>query len=209
MVFNLFDDTPKVGPFTILTVCTGNICRSPLAETVLRQVLQRLPITVHSSGTHALVGSPMTEQNQEIARELGVTDGAEHRARQIELEHVRDADLILALSREHRRAVVELLPKAARTTFTIREFARLTEALAKTKPDFSHIDDAGARMREAVKAVAQMRGTVVAPADAEADDVVDPYRQSDQVYKESADQLIPAVNTTAALLRYAAQNVAG
>ena len=205
-MLNLFDDEPKTGPFTILTVCTGNICRSPLAETLLRQVLQRLPVVVHSAGTHALVGSPMTDQNQVIARELGVTDGADHRARQLEIEQLRGADLVLALSREHRRAVVEILPKASRTTFTLREFARLADVVNESQVDFSHIEDPGARMRAAVEAVAQLRGTIPAPLDPELDNVVDPYRQTDDVYAESAEQLIPAINATATLLRSAAQS---
>ena len=203
------DDTPREGEFRILTVCTGNICRSPLAETLLRMVLQRLPISIESAGTHALVGEPMTEQNQRIASELGVTDGAQHRARQLTVEHIRDADLVLALSREHRKAIVEMLPKASRTTFTLREFARLADAVTSAGTGSPDLADPGARMRAVVQEAAQSRGTVLAPANAEDDDVVDPYRQSDAVYTESADQLIPAVNATAALLRHAAQNGVG
>lgn len=203
------DDTPREGEFRVLTVCTGNICRSPLAETLLRMVLQRLPISVESAGTHALVGEPMTEQNQRISIDLGVTDGAQHRARQLTAEHIRDADLVLALSREHRKSVVEMLPKASRTTFTLREFARLADALASSGLDSPDLVDAGARMRAVVREAAQSRGTVLAPSNPEDDDVVDPYRQSDAVYAESADQLVPAVNATAALLRRAAQNGVG
>lgn len=205
--FDLFtDEAPRTGEFRILTVCTGNICRSPLAETLLRHVLQRLPITVASAGTHALVDQPMTEQNQRIAADLGVTDGANHRARQLVADHVRDADLVLALSREHRKQIVEMLPRAARKTFTLREFARLSEAFEASHPNLSVIEDPGARMRTLVQELAQSRGTVLAPEHPEDDDVVDPFRQSDEVYRESADQLVPAVNATAALLRRTAQN---
>lgn len=56
-------------------------------------------------------------------------------------------------------------------------------------------------MRAFVSAVAQQRGTVPPPENAEDDDVIDPYRQSDVVYAESAEQLVPAVNVIAAELR--------
>ena len=49
--------------FTILTVCTGNVCRSPIAEKLLRLELRDLPgVRVHSAGTNALVNAPMTPE---------------------------------------------------------------------------------------------------------------------------------------------------
>lgn len=204
-LFTLFEENRADGPFTILTVCTGNICRSPLAESLLRMVLVGLPARVHSAGTAALVGEPMSEQNRVIAVELGVTDAEAHRARQLTVEHVRDADLVLALSREHRRSVVELLPRMSRKVFTLREFARLSEAC-----DLSELatgPDVGieTRMRQAVDLVAQLRGSIPPPTDPLEDDVVDPYRQSDEVYAHSAQQLVPGVNATARLLWGAAR----
>lgn len=202
---SIFMEPAPSGPFTVLTVCTGNICRSPLSETLLRMVLAGLPVTVHSAGTHALVGEPMQAPNQAIATDLGVADGAEHRARQITVEHLREADLVLALSREHRREVVELLPRASRQVFTLREFARLASEISPDDLAALAGDDETTRLRNVVELVAQLRGTLP-PLDDPADaDVVDPYRQSSDVYRQQAEQLIPAVNATAALLRNAAQ----
>lgn len=64
-------DAAPVATGTILTVCTGNICRSPMAEVLLRSGLAGLPIRVHSAGTHALVDHEMTAPAQEIAAERG------------------------------------------------------------------------------------------------------------------------------------------
>ena len=100
-----FEDEKADGPFTILTVCTGNICRSPLVEMLLRKVLHGLPVVVHSAGTQALVGRPMTEQNCIIAEELGVQQVDDHRARLLKTDYLREADLVLVLTREHRAAV--------------------------------------------------------------------------------------------------------
>lgn len=198
---SIFAATPSNKVFTILTVCTGNICRSPLAESLLRVVLGGLAVEVESAGTHALVGSVPPEQTQRVGLDLGAVDIAQLRSNQLTVEHLERADLVLAMAKEHRAAVAELLPRAVRRTFTIREFARLSahvhendlEELQRLNPD--------ERLRAAVETVAQLRGTVERPDDLAEDDVVDPYRQSDEVFDESARQLVPAINATSALLR--------
>ena len=193
---------------TILTVCTGNICRSPLAEHLLQQELRGVPgVRVASAGTRALAGATMHPQSREIAERLIPNYGRSHVARQLDITDVREADLLLAMSREHRRAIVELLPRAARTTFTIREFARLSDAVDGEEfriADPMFTDDIGDRMREAVDAVAGLRGAVPPLADPAEDDVVDPYGRGVEVYEESAGQLVPAVRTSAGFLRRAA-----
>lgn len=201
---SLFDTERAGGPLTVLTVCTGNVCRSPLAEGLLRMVLAGLPVTVHSAGTAALVDDQMTEQNRIIAAEFGVADGEDHRARQLAVEHLREADLVLALTREHRRAVVEMLPRASRYTFTLREFGRLAEAADASEIEVSAQTGIEDRLRQAVDLVAQLRGSLPPLADPADDDVVDPYRRSDEVYALSAQQIVPAVNAAAKLLREAA-----
>ena len=200
---SLFAQEVEGRPFTVLTVCTGNICRSPLAETLLRKVLAGLAVQVHSSGTAALVGRTMPEQNQIIARELGVVDGERHSARQLVVEQIRESDLVLAMSREHRRAIVELLPKASRQVFTLREFARLTEALDSAEVHADAEMSPDDRLRLVVELVAQQRGTVPPLAEAGDDDVIDPYKQSDEIYARSAQEIIPAVNQISRVFRAA------
>lgn len=194
--------------FTILTVCTGNICRSPLAEDLLRLELRGVAqVSVSSAGTAALAGVSMQPDSRRIAERLIPGYDRAHMARQLDGAHVRGADLILAMSREHRRAVVELLPRASRITFTAREFARLSD---EARPDEIGIadpmftDDIGDRMRDAVDTVASLRGSVPPLADPLDDDVVDPYGRALEVYEESAGQLVPAIQKTAQFLRRAA-----
>lgn len=195
--------------FRILTVCTGNICRSPLAEQLLRRGLSGVEgVSVGSAGTMAMVGDGMPPLAAALASRLGVMDAALHRARQLDEQLVRDADLVLALSREHRRAVVQAVPAATRIAFTLREFAHLAASVgesdlagaAAVSPD----DSVRSRLRGAVAAVASLRG-VVEPLESVDDfDVIDPYGRAAAVYDESAAQLVPAVDATVALLVRAA-----
>ena len=183
--------------FDILTVCTGNICRSPMAEQLLRAGLARWPeVTVSSAGTHALVGHAMTEQAQGLSLRLGGRRPEDHVARELDAHHVRDADLVIAMAREHRRGVVELLPRASRRTFTLREFARLVADV--TDEDLAgaaalEVTDRQGRFAELVQVAASRRGLVVPPDNAADDDVDDPYRRDSTVYEASAAQLAPAV----------------
>ncbi len=193
--------------FTILTVCSGNICRSPLAEQVLTAQLQDIPqIRVASAGTIADARLKMPKQAMALSRRYG-GDPSNHMVRQLDPDIIREAGLVLAMAREHRREAVTKLPRASRHTFTLREFARLTALV--TPRDFLEVtaaplEDVAARLKTAVHLVAMYRGTIPPLDDPLGDDVVDPYEQADKVYERSASQLIPAVDTVSAYLRRAA-----
>ncbi|KJL47560.1 Low molecular weight protein-tyrosine-phosphatase etp [Microbacterium hydrocarbonoxydans] len=195
------------GAPVILTVCTGNICRSPQAEVLLRARLRDLDVRVHSAGTRALVEREMDRTAQELALQHGASpdDLAAHRARWLQEPLADDADLVLAMSREHRTAAVELSPRHLRHTFTVREFARLASSLSDEEIRRA-ADAAGSTPRErlaaAVAVVSGQRG-LTAPAAPQDDDVVDPYRREREVYVESAEQLAPAVDATARVVRVA------
>ncbi|TFD70123.1 low molecular weight phosphatase family protein [Cryobacterium sp. Hb1] len=193
--------------FSILTVCSGNICRSPLAEQLLRVGLGSLPgVSLASAGTIGLTGRGMPEQAAALSRQFGGEPSA-HVARELTVEHLISSNLVLAMSREHRRAIAELSPRAIRYTFTIREFARLVHDL--TAADLTAVaglplDDLAGRFASVVELAASQRGMVPPAEKPDDDDVVDPYRQNDGVYAESAAQLVPAVNALVSLLQRAA-----
>jgi protein-tyrosine phosphatase len=152
---------------------------------------------VSSAGTGALVGFPMPDQAQVIARDLGVVSPELHVARAITIEQLREASLVLALSREHRRAIVEMLPRGARHTFTLRELERLLTGVSDS--DFDAMrdmdpDDVDGRLNELVEVAASRRGRVLPPDSPEDDDVIDPYRRDDDVYRVSAEQIVSAVD---------------
>ncbi|HEX6264715.1 MAG TPA: hypothetical protein VF036_05490, partial [Actinomycetota bacterium] len=113
---------------SILVVCSGNLCRSPFAAAVLgRMLTERVgpsATEVSSAGTIAHAGEPATREAIAVASEHGV-DVSSHRARPLTREDLAGADLVLAVSTEHRDEVARLDPRAATKTFTVKELVRL------------------------------------------------------------------------------------
>lgn len=94
----------------ILLVCTGNICRSPLAEALLSHALRERgapDVLVSSAGTGAWDGAPASEGAYLVGLERGL-DLSGHRARLLTREVVEQADLVLTMARHHRERVQEL-----------------------------------------------------------------------------------------------------
>src|SRR5438094_9980874 len=93
----------------VLFVCTGNICRSPLAGALLERALKErgLEVSVTSAGTGAWDGAPVSEGAYLVGLERGL-DLSSHRARLLTRELVEEADLILTMARHHRARVDEL-----------------------------------------------------------------------------------------------------
>lgn len=97
-------------PRRIVLVCTGNTCRSPLAEALLRQALEERGVTgieVRSAGTGAWEGAPASEGAYLVGLENGL-DLSSHRARLVTSELVAASDLILTMARHHRARILEL-----------------------------------------------------------------------------------------------------
>jgi protein-tyrosine phosphatase len=117
---------------SILVICTGNVCRSPMAEGFLRATLRRRfgdpAPEVASAGTTGWEGSSAMAESIDAAAERGV-DISGHVARRLTRGDVYDADVVVAMAAEHRDAVGRAIPEAAGRTFTLKELVRLLEAL--------------------------------------------------------------------------------
>ena len=187
------DPAPGGRAPTILTVCTGNICRSPAVERLLAHALPEANVV--SAGVRAVVGAPVSAPMVPLLAAAGI-EAHGFAARQLTENIVLDADLVLALTRGHRSAIVELAPTALRRTFTLRELARYATAVG---PDALPDGTLGERLQALLPLAAAQRGRV--PVDARDDDVVDPYGGGDRLYEESFGQLKPAVDAIAAVLR--------
>lgn len=97
----------------IVFVCTGNICRSPMAEGLFKKLLEergREDITCSSAGLAAPEGSPASINAKIAAQELGV-DISEHRSRLLTRAIARDADMIVCMTREHYDVLNSIIPE--------------------------------------------------------------------------------------------------
>jgi protein-tyrosine phosphatase len=176
-----------MAPFSVLCVCMGNICRSPMAERLLVADALALGagpdvLYVHGAGTggwHA--GDPMDPQ---AARQVAARGGdpAGFRARRLLAEHVEASDLILTATIEQVDFVVDLCPDAAARTFVFGEFGRLIRDLelpsALTDPY-----DRGVALVEAADAARAGRRPVPS------DELDDPWGRPDSYFSRVADEI--------------------
>ena len=109
--------------FSILAVCTGNVCRSPAVERLLAS-------QAGANGEREFCGHPRAGRPSDLRTDGGASadSGVEpdpFEARRLSEQMLKEADLVLSMTRAQRGLVVELWPAAVRRTFTLREFARL------------------------------------------------------------------------------------
>jgi RpiB/LacA/LacB family sugar-phosphate isomerase len=120
---------------TILFLCTGNVCRSPMAEGLFRHAVKgRGEFRVVSAGLGAVDGQPPTPHSVQAMKEIGI-DISQQRSRALTAELVRSADLILGMTHSHTDTVALLYPSAAEKTFLLREFDETLEPYEKDISD--------------------------------------------------------------------------
>jgi protein-tyrosine phosphatase len=176
--------------FAVVTLCTGNVHRSALAASLLRQwagwYLNRdlaATVSVASAGFAAPVGAPMGDRVLTIARALGA-DGSTHRAAQVDDRLLSGADLVLVASRRQLEKVLNRTPSAVRKTFTIREAGRIAEGI-EAAPPASPRD-----LRRVVQRLADLRGGAASEAE---DDIIDPQGLGEAAYLQMVQEEVGAL----------------
>lgn len=177
----------EIDPARILTVCTGNICRSPAAERLLAAQLGPA-VQVASAGVRAVVGHPIDPPMAALLRADGV-DADGFAARQLSAAQIREADLILAMTRAHRAWVVEEDPLALRRTFTLLEFARINGA-----PEFPDVAEESIAERLRASAASAARHRHLGEVERE-DDVPDPYGRDGAAFADAYSLIAGAVRS--------------
>lgn len=189
------ESVPSSTSMSILIICTGNLCRSPLAARLLGQRLTQSSVdaTVQSAGFIANGSNPPPPLVQ-VALEMGV-DLARHHSRQVLTSDLDRATLILCASRKHVRETVTRSPETWPKSFTLKEFvrrARTVENLSQkqTAPEWIGRIHVGRRREDLLGSSAM-------------DDIEDPMGRSAEAYRNMAREIAMLVDCLALILNSA------
>ncbi|MDF2647215.1 MAG: protein-tyrosine-phosphatase-like protein [Paenibacillus sp.] len=175
----------------ILFVCTGNTCRSPLAEGLLRiRVHQEgLAAEVRSAGVSAVTGDPISRNSASLLQEAGFKESISSLA--IQESEVNWADLILTMTMSHKRTVIQRFPSAIEKTFTLKEYveddAHILQAIEEREQLVTEL-----QLKQALSQAVSIeeRSRIFKLEHAIPDfDISDPFGGSIEIYRQTAEEI--------------------
>lgn len=125
----------------VLVLCLGNICRSPMAEYVLRKHLRGRGVVVESAGIAATNGAPIDPHSRSVLEQHGIQAGS-HLARKLDKAMLDAADLVLVMERQQLEYVRACYPSATGKTFLLGKWQggfEIPDPLGKPRDSFEHL----------------------------------------------------------------------
>lgn len=175
-----------------MVLCMGNICRSPMAEGLLRQQLieRDVEALVYSAG-RLESGRPAARHGVDVLSERGIDIGL-HRSQTNSASLLEPAGLVLAMAREHVRDAVALAPEVWPRVFTLKELVRRGEEVGPRREDES--------LSAWLATCHEGRNRRDLLGQSSDDDIEDPYGQSRKAFEQLADELDFLIHRLVALL---------